>query len=319
MSQSGLGLQAPVSGGFAPAGRGVQHSTATVAFWAAGAALLALALGGSWAAQRQLDRFLGELDGDALLAAKRVLDRSLEQQRSQVLSQVGVLAEDNRIRATVIMPNPDEGTIRDVLDDLMKTSGAGLLAVLDVQGKVRAVTGIEGLREVGLGSSAVVKAAVEHPAAYIWTFPKQVLAIGVAPVRFRGEIYAYLVMGFEAAKPALVAIKEALGVSAAALIGDKIVASSSDDPSLGETFREAAAGDEETNVLLRNGGQDYLSRVTRVSNSVASAKVVWLVLRHRQAEPVRLLRLATWTPSLAAFFLLALLLVVSRRGDGKAS
>jgi hypothetical protein len=310
-------LQVPGSphfAGTAKAGHRTSAATPVV-----GLALLALALGGSWASQRQLDAFLSDLDGDGLMAAKKMFDRSLEQQRNQVLSQVAVLAEDNRIRATVIMPNPDEGTIRDVLDDLMKTSGAGLLAVLDVQGKVRSVIGIEGLREVGLGSSAVVKAAAEQPAAYIWTFPKQVLAIGVAPVRSRGEIYAYLVMGFEAAKPALAAIKESLGVTAAALIGDNVVASSSDDPSLAPTFRTAGNNEEDMNTIVTSGDQDFQSRVSRVSKSVAAAKVVWLVPRHHDADRVRILRLATWAPSLAAFFLLALLMVVSRRGEGKTS
>ena len=280
--------------------------------------LLGLAVAASWASQRQIDGFLGQLDSDSLLIGKKIFDRSLEEQRSHVLSQVGVLAEDTRIRATVMMPNPDEETVRDVLKDLMATSGAGLLAVLDVNGKVKAVTGIEGLREIDLGSSSVVKAAVQHPAAYIWTFPQQVLVVGVAPIRSHDQVYAFLVMGFEAAKPALAAIKGAIGALGAVFIGDKVVAAASDDPALAQAFRSAGTNDVDKDLVVMGGDQRFFARVTRVTDSVAAAKVVWMVPQHHQAERIYPLRLAIWTPSLAAGLILALTLVVSRR-DGKAS
>jgi hypothetical protein len=283
-----------------------------------GAVLLALAVAASWTSQRQIDTFLTQLDVDALQTAKKIYDRSLEEQRAHVLSQVGVLAEDTRIRATVIMPNSDEATIRDVLKDLMATSGAGLMAVLDVNGKVKAVTGAEGLREIDLGSSSVVKAAVERPSAYIWTFPQQVLAVGVAPIRSHEQVYAFLVMGFEAAKPALSAIKGSVGVLGAVVIGDKVVASATDEPALAQAFRTGAAGEIDKDMLIDGGERRFFARVTRVNDSVAAAKVIWMIPQHSQSERISALRLAIWTPSLAAGLILALTLVVSRR-DGKAS
>jgi hypothetical protein len=281
--------------------------------------LLAAAAGASWQGQRQVDGFLAQLDSDALKTGQKIFDQSLEQQRAHVRSQVGVLAEDTRIRATVMMPNPDEETVRDVLKDLMATSGAGLLAVLDVNGKVKAVTGIEGLREIDLGSSSVVKAAMQGPAAYIWTFPQQVLAVGVAAIRSHEQVYAFLVMGFEAAKPALAAIKASVDVSGAVLIGDKIVVSGADESPLSqETFRRAGAGDNDKDLMLQAANRRFLGRVTRVSDSVAAAKVVWVVPQHHHADRIHPLRLVIWAPSLAAGLIWALTLVVSRR-DGKAS
>jgi Double sensory domain of two-component sensor kinase len=283
-----------------------------------GVVLLALALAATWVSQRQIDRFLAQLDADAVQTAGKVFDRSLEEQRAQVLSQVGVLAEDTRIRSTVMMPNLDEATVRDVLKDLMATSGAGLMAVLDVNGKVRAVTGIEGLRDIDLGSSSVVKAAVQRPSAYIWTFPQQVLAVGVAPIRAHDQVYAFLVMGFEAAKSSLVAIKGALGVSAAVLLGDKLVAAGTDDAAALEALRAASASEGDKDLLLRGGEHGFFGRVTHVNESVAAAKVAWVIPEHHQADRIYPLKLAIWTPSLAAALILALALVVSRR-DGKAS
>jgi len=283
-----------------------------------GVALLVLAMTASWASQEQIDGVLTQLDRDALDTGRRIFDRSLDEERAHVLSQVSVLAEDTRIRATVMMPNPDEGTIRDVLKDLMSSSGAGLLAVLDVSGKVKAVTGIEGLREIDLGSSSVVQAAVQRPAAYIWTFPQQVLAVGVAPIRSNDQVYAFLVMGFEAAKQSLVSIERSLGVLGAALNGEKIVAASTDDAALSQPLLAAGTIDRDRDMVIQGGGRSFLARVTRLGNSAVAAKLVWMVPHHHRSNTVRLLKLSIWTPSLAASLILLLLLVVSRR-DGKAS
>ena len=193
--------------------------------------------------QRLIDHFLAQLDNDALQTARKVFERTLEEQRAQALSQVSVLAEDTRIRSTAMMANLDEATMRDVLKDLMATSGAGFMAVLDVNGKVRAVAGVEGLRDVDLGSSTVVKAALQRPSAYIWTFPQQVLAVGVAPIRTQDQVNAFLVMGFEAAKTALSAIHGSLGVSAAVLLGDKLVVSGTDDAAALDAIRSGSASE----------------------------------------------------------------------------
>ncbi len=211
--------------------------------------------------QRLIDHFLAQLDSDAVQTARKVFERTLEEQRAQALSQVSVLAEDTRIRSTAMMANLDEATVRDVLKDLMATSGAGLMAVLDVNGKVRAVTGVEGLRDVDLGSSTVVKAALQRPSAYIWTFPQQVLAVGVAPIRTQDQVNAFLVMGFEAAKTTLTAIHGSLGVSAAVLLGDKLVVSGTDDAAALEAMRAAAGNEVDKDVVVSGGDQPFFTRV----------------------------------------------------------
>jgi len=285
----------------------------------AGTVLLLLAIAASMMSQRLIDRFLVQLDNDALQTARKVFERTLEEQRAQALSQVSVLAEDTRIRSTAMMANLDEATMRDVLKDLMATSGAGLMAVLDVNGKVRAVTGAEGLRDVDLGSSTVVKAALQRPSAYIWTFPQQVLAVGVAPIRTQDQVNAFLVMGFEAAKTALSAIHGSLGVSAAVLLGDKLVVSGTDDAAALDAIRSGSGTEPDKDPVVSGGGdQPFFTRISRVVESVSAAKVVWAIPQHHQAQRIYPLKLAIWTPSLAAALILALTMVVSRR-DGKAS
>jgi len=73
----------------------------------AGFALLALAVAASVLSQRLIDRFLVQLDSDAVQTARKVFERTMEEQRAQALSQVSVLAEDTRIRSTAMMANLD--------------------------------------------------------------------------------------------------------------------------------------------------------------------------------------------------------------------
>jgi hypothetical protein len=222
------------------------------------------------------------------------------------------------------MANPDEATIRDVLADLKTSSKAMLLAVLDVAGRVQAVVGVEGLREMALGHSAVVKAAVERPAGYIWTFPTEVLTVGVAPIRSRGQLQAFLVMGLEASQNILGAVRSTAGVENAVFIGDKLIAGSTADPVLLQALRAGARGEDERDTVIE-AGREFLSRVTRINESVGAAKVVWIVPWHHQAARAAMLALAIWIPTLAAFLMWLVLLAAYRRrrdgerGDGEPS
>jgi hypothetical protein len=285
----------------------------------AGGALLGIACAGSWLGQRQLDKFLLQLDSDALGMARAIVDRSLEQDHDHVLSQVALLADDNRIRSTVIMAELDEATIRDVLTDLKKASGASLLAVLDPSAKVRAVVGVEGLRQVDLSRSAVVKEAAEHPASYVWTLPREAMTVGVAPIRTRGIIHAFLVLGMQTVKHVLTAPKGVPGVAGAIVIRDNITSASSEDPEVLHALRIAASSDDERDQLI-HAGRDFIGRATRTTDSEGSAKVVWLVPYHHDAERVAPLRVAIWTPTVAALLLLIMLFVAtSSASDGKRS
>jgi hypothetical protein len=131
-------------------------------------------------------------------------------------------------------------------------------------------------------------------------------------------VYAFLVMGFEAAKTSLVAIRSSLGVSAAVLLGDKLVAGGTDDSAELEALKTAGAGEGDKDLIVQGGGRAFFARINRVNESVATAKVAWVVPQQHQAERIYPLKLAIWTPSLAAGLILLLTLVVSRR-DGKAT
>jgi Double sensory domain of two-component sensor kinase len=282
---------------------------------AALAGLLFLAFGlAAWLAHGQLEQLLATLDNESLDQASRTLQELVSRQREQLVSEVRVLADDNRIRATVLAPKFDEATVQDVLEDLRKSSGATLLAVLDASGKVRAVTGAVSLRQVDLGASTAVRDGFQRPTSDIWTLPDQVQVIGLAPVRLGGETPALLVKGLPLAKSQLATVEAALGVSGALFIGDRMTASSSNDTQHQDALRSAARlADGNDDLVL--GGAAYRVKIGRAGEGATAARLAWLVPKHRPVDRAPVLALLVWSPVPlgALFFLLAL--VTSRRSS----
>jgi hypothetical protein len=278
-----------------------------VLFCALGAATLVL--------DRQLDAFLSTLDEEILGQATRSFDGLLERQRDQLAAEVTVLADDNRIRATVLAPRFDEATVQDVIDDLRKASGATLLAVLDGKGRAQVVSGAGALREADLGASPSVKAAFGGASSDVWTLPDQVQVLGLAPVRSGSEAQAVLVKGLPLGEKQLASVEATMGVSGAVLIGNKVVARSSTRPELDDALRAASAlADGIASVSTPHG--KYLARVSRTSHSATAARVIWLVPFHHQAVDARRLTLLVWCPAVAGALLLLLLISTQRRTNG---
>jgi hypothetical protein len=281
------------------------------------AALLVLgALGAvAYTGSRQLDVLLSSLDEETLGEAGRTLERLLERQKDQLAAEVAVLADDNRIRATVLAPQFDQATVQDTIDDLRKSSGATLLAVLDGNGKVQVVTGAGALREANLGASPTVKAAFSKPASDVWTLPDQVQVIGVAPIRSGDQTPALLVKGLPLGAGQLSTVASTLGVAGAVSIGDKLVATSGGGPEMDEAFRIASGQPDGTDRITTSRG-NYLVRVTRTGPAATAARVAWLVPYHHHADKTRLLQLLVWAPLALGALLFLLLFATSQRTNG---
>jgi hypothetical protein len=284
-----------------------------VFFWSA--ILLGLTLAAVWVGKRQMEKVFSDLDAASLRQAEQTLNSQVDQQRARLIAAVRLLADDTRIRSTGLTTGFDEGTIRDVLEDLKKASNVSVLAVLDSSGKVRAITGAEGLRQMDLSSSPVIKAAREGPASSFWTLPDQVLIISVAPIHAGPQVSALLLMGIVLGAHELSGIQHTLGVASAVFTGDRLIASSSEDPSLGDIFKSAMAiGDGDSHLVP--GHPNFLSRVTRTNDSATAAKVVWLAPRYRQTHGAEVLRFANWMPALFATVMFALVPLMVRKRNG---
>jgi hypothetical protein len=282
----------------------------------AAAILIFAALGiACWLTNQRLDRLLSDLDDQALGQAARTLEQLVARQREQLVSEVKVLADDNRIRATVLAPRFDEATVQDVIEDLRKSSGATLLGVLDDSGKVEVVTGALGLKEVNLSAAPAVKAAFDRPTSDVWTLPDQVQVIGLAAIRSGDQAPALLVKGLPLGQSQLATVQTALGVSGAVFIGDRVAASSSHDADVEEAFRNAGRLAEGT-ATVSGGAKRYRVKVTRAGEGATAARIAWLVPRRHALDEARTLDLLTWSPVPLGALLLLLTLVNSRRTNG---
>jgi hypothetical protein len=281
----------------------------------AGVVVLGLVVGGSWAADRQLRQFLSGLDQQLLGQASASLEHLLARQRDQLVSEVKVLADDNRIRATVLAPKFDEATVQDILDDLRKSSGASLLAVVDVGGKVIAVAGAAGLREVNLGASPAVKAAFDHPTSDVWTLPDQVQVVGVAPIRSGEQTPALLVKGLALGRSQLATVGKALGVTGALFIGERVAATSTETQELDEALRAAGRMVDGTERVSA-GGRSHLVRMARTGEGATAARLAWLVPHHHQFERARLLVFLIWCAVPLAALMYLIVIVNARRRNG---
>jgi len=280
-----------------------------------GFVVLALLAGASWAGDRQLRQFLSGLDEQLVGQAGASLDHLLARQRDQLVAEVKVLADDNRIRATVLAPKFDEATVQDILEDLRKSSGASLLAVVDGAGKVIAVAGAAGLREVSLGASAAVKGGFDHPTSDVWTLPDQVQIVGLAPIRSGDQTPALLVKGMALGKSQLATVGKALGVTGALFIGERVAASSADAPDLGEALRAAGRlpeGIDQVNA----GGRSYLAQLARTGEGATAARLAWLVPHHHQFERARPLVFLIWCAVPLGALMFLILIVNARRRNG---
>jgi hypothetical protein len=280
-----------------------------------GLVVLGLIVGAAWAGDRQLRRFLTALDEQALGHADASLDHLLARERDQLVAEVKVLADDNRIRATVLAPKFDEATVQDILEDLRKSSGASLLAVVDAGGKVSAVAGAAGLREVSLGASPAVKAGFERPTSAIWTLPDQVQIVGLAPIRSGDQTPALLVKGLSLGRSQLATVGQSLGVEGALFIGERVAASSSDGPELDESLRAAARMADGTEPL-NAGGRSHLVRLSRTGDGATAARLAWLVPHHHQFERARSLLFLIWCAVPLGALMFLILIVNARRRNG---
>jgi hypothetical protein len=290
----------------------------------AGMVLVLLTFGAAWVGKQQLDRLFYDLDSERLHQAEETLNAVIGEQRARLLASVRILADDTRIRSTAMTTGFDEGTIRDVLDDLKKTSDVNMLAVLDERGKVRAITGAEGLRQMDLSSSPVIREALEHPASYTWTLPDQVVVIGVAAIRVGPRVSALLLMGITLGTQQLGEIQRRLGVMVAMFSGDRKIAGvpsagprddPRDDSRLVEIFRSAnAMGDSESRPV--RGYPDFLTRVTPTSESATAAKLIWVVQSQGQSPRVRLVRTMLWLPVLFVALTFGYLMWMIRKRNG---
>lgn len=263
---------------------------------AAGFAVWMVSLAVSIHMNNDLRALLDREDAQALEQSERAFDSLVDQKLIHLRSEAAVLAEDARVRSTVLTPQFDPESAVDVLTELKKSANADLVAILDASGRVRAVTGADEMKNLDLSTSSLVKAGLENPAAYIWTFSQQVRLLGVAPVQLGDQVLAMFMMGFDLDASSLADIGSALGARGGAFVGDALVASSSKEAGVQALLAAAAAKDAGTHELLHEG-RAFVARNSRPKQSAGAIKMVWVVEKHHEAKQLLLVRGFAWTPA----------------------
>lgn len=275
----------------------------------AAAFVFALAVLLSWTTQRRIDTWLDGLDARTLDESSQVLDQLVEQQGKQLATTVALLSEDARVRAMVLTPTFDRATVVDLLTDLKSTSGASVLAMLDADGTVRAVVGAPEMDQLDLGTSSLVKSALEKPSAQLWAFANEVGVLSATAVRLDNQVRAMFMMGFELEDAVLENIERSIGATGAVFVGDQLVASASKSPEVEQALRDAAALPPGRYKVVSDM---FLASSAPLSDSAIAATVAWLVPRYRHAEGVALTRALAWVPAVLVGILLAFMIGLLR-------
>ncbi|HWU90784.1 MAG TPA: hypothetical protein VN253_26140 [Kofleriaceae bacterium] len=215
---------------------------------------------GSYVLLRQLDTAVATDNRSRLDSARSVFDllraRALEEMRSQGR----ILVEDPRLKSTLNIQGIDEATVADILRDLSKLRGTGMLVVLTPEGRVFAESGAPELRGLDLSASGVVKKAQSSNEAGVgsWVIGNKIIDLAIIAIRYDTNVISYLVVGQTVDQNLLKAVSTATGAGIGIAIGTEW-AVASDDKLKGLTHLAQSSG--AASQLFEADGTRYVASV----------------------------------------------------------
>lgn len=217
-------------------------------------------------------RGLAQVDDQQLVRAERAWNAAVESAFVALNDEARVLVDDARIREPMAVPNVDDETLIDLLQELKLASRASLVGIVNPAGVVRVVAGADAVRGVDLSGSSLMKPAEGKAPATTWVFPDRIVAVTVAPIRLGERFSGYLMMGRDIGGT-LGLVEQATGVSGAVVFQQKVVVSTDKDASHAASFIEAASLEQGHSATVSG---NYLARATRVDAN-KSGSVAWIV------------------------------------------
>jgi hypothetical protein len=173
---------------------------------------------------------------------------------------------------------------------------------------VRAVVGAPELDQLDLGTSSLVRNAIEKPSAQLWAFANEVGVLSASAVRLDNQVRALFMLGFELEDALLLDIEKTLGATGAVFVGERMVASASKDPVVEGALRSAVELPAGKYSIVAD---TFLATSTPLSGSPVAASVAWLVPRYRHADAVTLTRALSWLPAILVGIVLALFIALA--------
>jgi Double sensory domain of two-component sensor kinase len=220
---------------------------------------------GAFVAQRRLSDAIAFENRGRLDAAKGVFDllraRALEDMRGQGR----ILVEDPRLKSTLNTEGIDEATVADILRDLGRLRGAGMLVVLTPTGRVFAEAGAPELRGLDLSASRVVKDAQQSKDSVkgSWVIGNKIFDLSITAIQFESNVIAYLVVGQTLDQALLKSLGTATGVGLGIAIGTEFTAVSDDQL---KAMPVLAQQQTQTTDLppFEQGGASYVANVVEL-------------------------------------------------------
>ncbi len=246
-----------------------------MAGWIAVAVSLSLAAGAlAFFGLIRLQGGYAAIDEERVAAAGHMFEQAQASAHHLLESQAAVIANDGRIRATLATPDIDAATLRDLLDDVRSSSGAGLLALLTPEGVVRAASGDQALEGIDLSSASVVARLLkgEDAAGGTWTYAKSAMNVGAARVRLGPLLAGVLLIGNPVPAETFTRIESALAVHGALVIGQDVAVKSQRGPT-----------PERVRAMLGEGADPDYAHVVRDLSAGSAARVLWVVPHHLAA------------------------------------
>jgi len=243
---------------YEPAGRSYTLRLNRSFFGVVVAVTVGLACAWSWVARQELAGSVVN-ENVARLEHARILFDAIRARTQQMLrAECRLLVEDPRLKSTLATQGIDEATVADILRDLAKLRGSGMLIVLTPEGRVFAQAGADELRGLDLSASAVVKNARNTGEAIgAWVIGGNIVDVGITSVRFDSGVIAYLVVGLPIDRSVLSAVGDGAGVSVALISGGQVTIATKLDKAFARYVRQPAP-------LLEIDGERYVARMTDV-------------------------------------------------------
>jgi hypothetical protein len=229
-----------------------------------------LAVMWSLAMRHQLTSSIVRESAGHLDRARRAFDLTRSRMLDSLRIQARVMVEDPRLKSTLATSGIDEATVTDILRDLGKLRGTGVLLILSPDGRVFAQAGADELRGLDLSGSTVVKKAqgTREAVAGSWVIGGKIMDLSVTPVRFGPNPIAYLVVGQAVDQDMLNAVADQTGVAVATTTGQTIMlAAPPEDGTKAVLAAVLGQLDSSQSRLFAVNGETYIAAISELEES----------------------------------------------------
>jgi len=226
---------------------------------------VALGLAALWSvvALRILSSALAHQTGDQLAQAAAMFDALHTRAADELRLDSRMAAGDPRLAAAIAAGGSDSAAVADLVGELAKRRGSGLVLLAAPDGRVVTEAGPDELRGLDLAGTRPFDRAQRAGDAVsaAWVVGDRIVDLGIAPVGPAAAPAAYLVLGDEVDLAALTLVADRTGVAIACAVGDTItLAAPGDVPR--HVFASVAGRDEPVDgqrIDLR--GESYVASV----------------------------------------------------------